>query len=241
MVNSKLDMVARTGPLDRTIDELLSQHDNPLSFAVLYGSGSNDCDILAVYQATPPRAEIIVGKLDMLALGRTELDYLIRRLDPYVTEPLLTGTTIAGADTLFLSERSSLCEIAPDWPAVRHSLCRSQMAYGNALACIQHNQGNPAVFRARSFWCNLSWALSFREFAGYYAFRIGMKGAVVQLADVVAGMSPSTRRLWDHINEGKHSKATNGMETALRMFERVLLQLPRPCISARNANERDNG
>ena len=201
---------------------LLSDQTNPLVCAVQYGSRMHDLDILAVYEQTPPRAEIMIGRLDLLAVGRAELDILCHSLDPYVTEPLLSGSLFAGSDGELTSARDSLAVVKPDWPAVRRLICRSHDAYANALSQFRR-AGQDLPADPRAFSSNLSWALSLHHFAHYYSERIGKKGSVACLEDVVATLSEPMRCLWERIHALKSGRSIERMEEVLQSFEKSVL------------------
>jgi hypothetical protein len=209
--------------------DLLNRDANPLSFAVQYGSCENDWDVLAVYESTPPRSEIIIGKLDLLAIGIDDLAQMVRLLDPTVTEPLLTGQTIAGEERAFVAASDLLRETKIEWPVVRHLLRRSQVAYENALACLPSALAD-APDMARALWSNLSWAVSLREFARYYAPRTGVGNAVISLAELVSVMPKPVKDLWQPIQTSKQADNLRDAEDILHAFDRQILGIVEVCL-----------
>ena len=205
------------------LTELLQSADNPLSFAVEYGSGKNDWDMLAVSGSAPPRNEILIGRLDLLAIGAKTLSTLSGHLDPTISEPLLTGRRVAGDGQEFAEARAALDTVAPQWPAVRHLLRRSHMAYQHAVASLDPSCESSPPSVARAFWSNLSWAVSSREFARYYAQRIGCAGAVTRLEELIPAMPAPVSGLWGCIQDGKRSRSLSAAAEVLRGWESVLL------------------
>ena len=210
--------------------DLLNRDANPLSFAVEYGSCENDWDVLAVYESTPPRSEIVIGKLDLLAIGIGDLAQMVRFLDPTVTEPLLTGQPIAGEERAFVAAGALLRETKIEWPVVRHLLCRSQVAYENALACLQSASADSPDTLARAFWSNLSWAVSLREFARYYAKRTGVDNAVISLLELVSVLPKPTHSMWQRIQRSKRTNSLHGAEDTLRELDRQVLGIVEDCL-----------
>lgn len=210
-------------PESATLLECLQSTGAELLFLLEYGSGKNDLDLLAVYQRPPQRNEIIVGRLDLLAIGRDALAHMIRHMEPSVTEPLLTGRLVDGNEGAWRWAQESVRSTVIDWQVIRHLVRGGHVAYGNALACLPSTPADAFDAFARPFWDNLSWALSYHEFARYYSERIDDKDAAIRLSCLVKHMRQPVQSLWRDILSAKQNNSLNHAEAALKRFERLCL------------------
>lgn len=165
-----------------------------LLFAVRYGSGRHDIDILAVFEPPPLMTNVMLGGLDCLALGVRRLNHLLNHLDPAATEPLLTGELVAGTPAK-LEEAKAVMASAERSPFVSaylfHAACVSFQSAAGTLARVEETPCEPHF---RLFSKNLSWAASYLGFAHYYHVSGGC--GPITLACLLPQLPPVVETLW---------------------------------------------
>jgi len=188
---------------------------------VKYGNGSYDIDLLAIYEETPPRSEIITGRIDLLALDIDTLFDLLSKLDPVVTEPLLTGQCIMGDAAQFEQFMRKCCQIFVSPDVISHLHCRAFAAYDSAREFLHIFRNIPQKSLAPQFgfWSNLAWAISYCEFARCYSRSSHQKAAALSLRHLIPQFRSDTKKLWDICKMFKRSaKGGTRMKSALDTY-----------------------
>jgi len=190
-----------------------------LVFAVAYGSGVSDRDVLMVYDPPPLTAEILVAGLDALLLGKDALSRLVAMLDPVATEPLLSGRLLYGDADALAEFRAHVAQATPSRGAVRTLMRRSFSSYEASLASLARASGSGSRRFIRLTCCNLGWSISYFAFAMAYR----TSPCAMRLADVVERMPCRWRRLWDELTALKPDGEPHKCEALLQRWEDVLL------------------
>jgi len=173
-----------------------------LALLIEYGSNASgsDRDFWAVFESQPRTSAILLGGLDLWAVSEAEAAHLIGLLDPFVTEPLLTGTVIFDEAGVADRLRESLSATRSDAQTARYLLHRSYQAYIEAYGASQvPDHGNP-----RSYWSNLLFSVSYRNYARIYLTE-GHKA--ITLDDSIASMPAPLRSIWDEMVDHKHENS----------------------------------
>ncbi len=140
-----------------------------LRFVIKYGSESknSDTDYLAVYKNLYRTQSITAGCLDFWAISENSLEKYIQVVDPFVTEPILTGKIVYGDNDEVYSiiERVSSIEITPE--AIRHLIARSFKSFDVACNVVPSDSNSDQVSN-REYWSGLSYSISYWCFAKAY-------------------------------------------------------------------------
>ena len=174
-------------------------HGN-LKLLILYGSSNgSDQDYLAIFDRLPRSSSLTAGALDLWAIAESSLVDYLGLLDPFVSEPLLTGRAVYGSEKLFTQYQARLVEQAASPEAIRHLLCRSMQLY--VVACerlAQEDDDSPVL--GREFWSGLSFSVSYWVYAKCYSERFQ---GPLSLKDVLAGSPAAIQALWREIQVRK--------------------------------------
>jgi hypothetical protein len=137
---------------------------------IWYGSRrlDADLDLLVVTPSPSPLVHIELGRLDLLLCPQQELSFLLQYFDPLITEPLLTGSILAEEAGCAARALESLGASSTNPSTTRYLLRRSLEILLDGFAILEtfdKSQEEGMLLRALT---NLSFALSYREFALFY-------------------------------------------------------------------------
>jgi hypothetical protein len=133
-----------------------------VDIAIFYGNrkGNNDVDIFLVFKKEMPYGCFKNQKpLDITFIGKSHADLMIKNLDPLITEPLLTGTTIYGEDKAY---KSKLRNSEPNPDVVRYLTEKAKTFY--SWSEIFYPSGS-----YKETANNLRFTISYIIFASYYS------------------------------------------------------------------------
>ena len=208
-------------------DQLVSllqpcQLANELRLLVQYGSGlpGRDIDLLAVYDTEGTRTECILGRLDVLVLSERRLEALVTRLDPLVTEPVLTGRVLVDEHDQFDSFAQHLREASPTPEVYRHLLTQAHHSYSNSLGYLASEETS---LHSHLSVLNLTFAISYLGFAHHYRYH---GGPATTLGTLVPSFAPDLSSLWKaaHSLKSQASASFHEVERLLEGFEAYLLR-----------------
>lgn len=135
---------------------------------VQYGSSlntpetANDIDLFAIYP-DDSGTNVQLGPFDVTRLTNSEFTYYRDRRNPvYCTEPCLTGSVIAGDETLISETADSIQATAPPQQAINHNVNRSIEAFSDCVDALSSNAVEYTVER-------LDFVVTYWLFATWYA------------------------------------------------------------------------
>lgn len=184
-------------------DEIAAGPYGKLLWLLRYGRESGeDSDYLAVYEKQPLTEHVVLGRLDLFAIGRNTLLTRLGLMDPQLTEPILTGSLVAGAKRTFATFQANLLKVRSMPESLGHLLRRSHASYLFALEsydllCEQRDWGYQRLAAV-----NLSFAITYHIAAGYYGQR---RCHARRIADLIARSPRNYRLLFQDISDVKHS------------------------------------
>jgi hypothetical protein len=195
-------------------------HGN-LKLLILYGSesGNSDADYLAVFDNLLRSNSLTVGGVDLWAISESELKEYIMLVDPFVTEPLLTGRLAYGSKQLLEGYRDDLKSTKISLRAIRYLLSRSVQSYIAACERLSKQEA-PMYMLNRDYWSALSFSISYWCYARLYA-RDSRKAVALKTA--IESSPQSVRRLWSDIQARKNESA-NRTDAMLDTWTRILLR-----------------
>lgn len=172
-----------------------------LKLLIQYGSyrSASDRDYFAVYDEDPPTQNMMLGKIDMWAIGQERFFRYIEKLDPFVTEPILTGQVLFDQDQSIAKAKERLDSVTPSNDTFTYLLSRSFEAFLQArLHLINIQEESP--FSRRDYWSTLSFSIAYWAFANRYK-----NGNEYPLAlGYVIQRSPTLlKKLWKKVTENK--------------------------------------
>ncbi len=138
--------------------------------AVVYGSRrqDRDIDLLIVDPRTSSHCYIELGRFDILLLSPSRLEALATRLDPVVTEPLLTGELVSGDHQAWDDYVMALRSRRPDRSCASHAMIRSLEETIHTQRIAETPPDARVSTDVSSIWQGLSWAISYMSFARLY-------------------------------------------------------------------------
>lgn len=134
-----------------------------------YGSGDNntDNDYFAIYDSLAQPSNIMLGGLDLWAVGKKELFFLINNVDPFVTEPILTGSVYASYNKELISEiNKSILQVQPTKESISYLIKRSYDSL--KFAKYVNNFEEDSRMKNRKYWSALSFSITYWQFAKEY-------------------------------------------------------------------------
>lgn len=200
--------------MDTQLSSLLSSGPfGDLVFAVQYGSGQNDVDVMAVYELPPFQGQVMLGSLDCFALSKSQLAYLLDRLDPAVTEPVIKGQLLAGSADRLAAFRRTLSVVHRSPDVVRHLVGAAFASYRSAEASVAKLRQAPSEPLFRLFWKNLSWAASYLAYAAFYDRSSGT--GPVSPTELLPQSSADLRAVWKLAQRRSNGPDIQACEDAL--------------------------
>lgn len=161
-----------------------------------YGSRAVDSDFLAVYRRKPATSVVVLGRLDLWAIGHEDFAAAAKRWDPFITEPLLSGNALIETIDLRLSAgRQLLTTPVPLSERVAYLVGRGHESLNRAKSMQADGSWDDAV--ARLFWCNVSYAFSYYHFANLYS-RLRPEQPL-RLTELIGGLPHNDQELWQTI------------------------------------------
>jgi hypothetical protein len=200
-------------------DKLVSGCHGELRLLIAYGSPSGaDADYLAIFDQLPRPSSLMAGALDLWAISEDRFTDFLNVLDPFVTEPLLTGTVAFGSTELFAKLQTYMGEQTGSSAGIRHLLCRSMELFCVACERLSHGDGDSPIF-AREFWSGLSFSVSYWAFARSYSRRFQ---GPMSLMDVMVESPPEVHELWREVRRRK-AAGTPRAEDLLNRWGQIFL------------------
>lgn len=206
--------------MQRFGDHLKAGCHGKLRFLILYGSESknSDTDYLAVYDELLRSQSLTVGGLDLWAISETELQGYIQLLDPFVTEPLLTGRIVSGCNDTFERYRSRLSQTKVSAHAIRYLLSRSFESYITACDRLTKRNHKENMLR-RDYFSILSFSISYWCYSRVYS--LGYQEPVT-MAFAIENAPEEVKSLWKSVQDGK-SNFTKRSPDLLHAWSKLLL------------------
>ncbi len=210
----------RSTTIKSVIKLLSADSKNPLRNLVLYGSGKNDIDMLAIYKYQPISINISLGILDIIAVGYDKFIELLELYDPLITEPILTGQCCYGDTNEMENFKDFLVNSKPTIDSIFYLIDQSIKILNDAvgyLNLVQHN--NNCSLYEDFFWKNLSFSASYISYAKEY--RNGNYPLVFQ--DILNGNHLSSDILINLKNEDSRKKLT--LENKREYIKKVKIEM----------------
>jgi len=130
-------------------------------------------------------SEVILGRLDVFAVSRQRVEYLVQHFDPVATEPLLTGTLVSGSQDVLAELRDRLSAAAVTVEVVRYLLQRALLGYVGVVQMIQNKE--KLLHAERAIHVNVGYAVAYLAFARYYKETGGSAVTLDQLVRKTTG------------------------------------------------------
>lgn len=168
-------MTQNTKSLLKTLRNILTNElDNPLLYLVHYGSKEPDKDIylFAVYRYEPNYYEYQIGKLDLFAVSIEQLHSMLKNHDILASEPLLTGTILAGDLHSWGKIKQGFLKSKPDLDSIYFLYSRALEMINTAFRFIQRYKDTASPTDANRFWKNISFAVGYMSFGIQYREKI---------------------------------------------------------------------
>lgn len=205
---------------DRFFDALVRPFHGQMVLLIGYGSLSEggDADYFAIYDDLPKLESLKAGGVDFWAIGQADLTTYVGLMDPFVTEPFLTGSLLHGPTATFESIRSDISQTESTSEAVRYLLLRSFHSYTEVcghLGALSESRDIPA----REFWSLLSFSISYWCYARCYASE---SRRAVTLKKAIANSPQEVRNLWNEVLEAKSAESPP-LERSVTQWSRILV------------------
>lgn len=140
------------------------------TFLLKYGKNElkSDIDLCLLIPDAQSVNNFTFGKLDLLVINMSLCLDLIVKLDPIVTEPLLTGNLIMGNENDFLSIKQKLIDTKPNDEAVRHLVLRTFETLLSAETFFNYYLNDNNLENLKKSFNNLAFSISYASFAKHY-------------------------------------------------------------------------
>lgn len=202
------------------INSLKSGPFGQLKLLINYGSNSelSDSDYFAVYDIEPKTRVFMAGAVDLWLIGEKELDFLLPLFDPFVSEPILTGSVLYDLDHNYDHIRTTLENLVPTDESINYLVRRSFEAYIQSI-----NNRNSLLeddVTIRMYWSNITFSIAYWYFAKEYSKNkySGLK----TLDDIVASMPKKASDIWYRVIDGKKMMRNKSVELLNRWTELLL-------------------
>ncbi|MBU0707679.1 nucleotidyltransferase domain-containing protein [Patescibacteria group bacterium] len=214
----------------RLVQNSLGAHSGLARFIWHYGSRrpDSDIDLLVVLDSVQPKAyHGPVGHLDMTEISSQDFETGLSIFDPAITEAVLTGQLIWGDSTAVVehvqflrthSLDSSAIETLRERSLRNYKYAREYLAHA-AYVTITRTNGSPSQSLELAI-ANLSFALSYLEFARYYMSH--HKGAITFCQLMHRTQSVQLRRVMNHlklVRRGQRPSEFKSVESLLDAFQ----------------------
>lgn len=138
--------------------------------AIIYGSHDRggDIDVAIIQREAPAGAGIQLGDLDLYLLGEEQFSHQLAKLDPMVTEPILTGNLLLGDPHVWNEIRESTRDAKASEAAAVHCARRSAEELVNADRMATAWEAEPKGTHAHWLLETLSYSISYLSFARWY-------------------------------------------------------------------------
>ena len=166
-----------------------------------YGScnKNTDNDYFAIYNSLAQPPNIILGGLDLWAIGRKELFLLIDNVDPFVTEPMLTGSIVTSSDEELISDiNKTILQVKPTKQSISYLVKRSYDSL--EFAKYVKNVEDDSKIKNRKYWSALSFSITYWLFAKEYT---NNWVKVMTVSELIDSLKPEIKSFLNLVNFNK--------------------------------------
>lgn len=221
-IDNKMDVF-----LDTLIQYLDSGQANSLAGVIWYGSKDSlgDRDIIIIHHEISGVQHLSAGKLDITLLGCDYFENLLNKLDPIVTEPILTGTIVC-ENKQYISKAnkwasSKKCDIG----LVQYLVSRSIEEYFSSSSLISGiNPVHSELPHLQSALVSMSFAYSYLSFAKYYKNNLDTN--IIALKRLLLHYPKSkTKEVLDKVKKQKRGEYSPSLADIEKIFREFLTEL----------------
>ena len=201
-------------------NSIVDDIDERLLLLILYGSRKDDSDndYLAIFDGLISSKNISIGKLDFWAISTETFFSHLRLMDPFVTEPVLTGEVIYNNPELKMKADLILESVSPTTNTIRYLISRSFQAYIDAYKIVTETiEGDYKL--NRRYWSTLSYSIGYWCFAYQYQHN---HRRVAKLLEIIDAMPSQIKELWMKTISAKKARLASSLDLLSEWAEILL-------------------